>query len=156
HAYSYVANRVMDGILSGPDRLDLWIMGARRHARQSQDFDGLAAGIVAATLGGSVWLVRAGVGGRYRGVDFAGRALSRENEFHADRIGVSVAGSNAMVHSLYRIGFAETALEEAGRQLEIASQHKLYTRDLFFHQTTAADYLRKKETKPHLGLPPAL
>jgi Zn-dependent protease with chaperone function len=156
HAYAYVANRVMFGILNGPDRLDLWIASARRHARHSQDFDGLAAGIVAATIGGSVWLVRAVMGGLYRLVNFAAMALSRENEFHADRIGVSVAGSNAMVHSLYRIGFAETALEEAGRQLEVASQHRLYTRDLFFHQTTAADYLRKKEKKPHLGLPPAL
>jgi Zn-dependent protease with chaperone function len=155
-AYVYVANRVMLGLLNGPDRLDLWIESARRHARHSTGFDSLVAGIFAAAAGGSVWAVRAVMAGLYKLVNMATLALMRENEFHADRIAVSVAGSNATVHCLYRSRFAEEALQEAARHLEVASQHQLYTRDLFFQQTTAATYLRKKAKKPNLGLPPAL
>jgi hypothetical protein len=89
-------------------------------------------------------------------INFAALSLSRKNEFHADRIAASVAGSNAIVHALYRLSFAEESFAEAVRQLEVASQQKLYTRDLFFHHTTAATYLRKKRKKPRLGLPPEL
>ena len=156
HAYVYVANRVMTNLIGGEDWLDVLIRNARRHAKYHQDASGLFAGLFAAVVGGAVWAVRKLMTGIFYVINFAALSLSRKNEFHADRIAASVAGSNAIVHALYRLKFAEESLDEAVRQLEVASQHKLYTRDLFFHHSTAAAHLRRTRKKPHLGLPPEL
>jgi len=116
----------------------------------------MMAGMIVFVVGGAVWCVRKVMLGLFYLINFAALSLSRKNEFHADRIAVSVAGSNAIVHSLYRLKFAEESFAEAVRQLEVASQHKLYTRDMFFHHSTAAAHIRKVKKKPNLGLPPAL
>lgn len=157
HAYVYLANRVMFNLIAGEDWLDRAIRSARRTARRSPHGSSkFFAGTFVLTVGGTVWVVRAVMTGLFKLINFASLALMRKEEFHADRIAVSVAGSNAIVHSLYRLKFAGESLEEAGRQLEIASQHKLYTSDLFFHHSTAAAHLRKVRKDPRLGLPPDL
>jgi Zn-dependent protease with chaperone function len=155
-AYVYVANRVMMNLIGGEDWLDRLIQSARRHAKYNHNASGLAAGAFAMTVGGIVWAVRKLMLGLFYVINFASLSLSRKQEFHADRIAASVAGSNAIVHALYRLKFAEESFGEAVRQLEVASQHKLYTSDLFHQHTTAAAHLRKVRKKPRLGLPPVL
>jgi Zn-dependent protease with chaperone function len=156
HAYVYVANRVIVNLISGEDWLDRLIRTARRHARYHSDASGFFARAFAAVAGAAVWIVRKLMTGLFYLINFAALSLSRKNEFHADRIAASVAGSDAIVHALYRLSFAEESFSEAVRQLEVASQHKLYTRDLFFHHSTAAMHLRRIRKKPRLGLPPEL
>lgn len=82
--------------------------------------------------------------------------LDREAEFHADRVGASVAGSNAMVHGLYRVQFASETYMMAHNDLFKAADHKLYTADLYYHQHAAGDILRKKKKDPDYGRPPKL
>jgi len=157
HAYVYVANRVMMNLINGEDWLDRWIMSCKRTSRMSPDGSSrMMAATIVFVVGGAVWCVRKVMLGLFYLINFAALSLSRKNEFHADRIAVSVAGSNAIVHSLYRLKFAEESFAEAVRQLEVASQHKLYSRDMFFHHSTAAAHLRKVKKKPNLGLPPVL
>jgi hypothetical protein len=45
---------------------------------------------------------------------------------------------------------------QAWHDLAAAADHRLYTRDLFYHQTKAADYLRAQRKDPKLGEPPPL
>jgi Zn-dependent protease with chaperone function len=81
-------------------------------------------------------------------------ALAREQEFHADLVSASVAGSNAAVHALYRTKFGDEALSAAVDDLRRAADHELYSADLYYHQHAAADFLRMKRRDPHLGIPP--
>ena len=156
HAYVSLTTRVMLNLLTGQDWLDRMILTAGRHARHAQNASGLFALAFAWGIGGPVWVIKRGLFLLFKAINFAALSLSRKNEFHADRIAVSVAGSNAIVHALARLDFAQESLDEAANHLEVASQHNLYTRDLFTHHTAAAALLRRVRKKPRLGLPPAL
>ncbi len=82
--------------------------------------------------------------------------LSWDGEFHADRVGAALAGSNAIVHGLFK---AQTSVETylmARRDLFKAADHKLYSSDLFYHQHAAADILRRQKKDPEYGSPPKL
>lgn len=74
-----------------------------------------------------------------------------EREFHADLVGASVAGSDAMTHGLMRTVFAAALLEQAVVDLAKAADHKLYTSDLYFHQHAAANIVRRSKKNPDLG-----
>ena len=82
--------------------------------------------------------------------------LAREAEFHDDRVAAALAGSNAIVHGLYRVAFAVETYGMANRDLFKAADHKLYSSDLFYHQHAAGDILRRQKKDPEYGLPPKL
>jgi Zn-dependent protease with chaperone function len=155
-AYIYVALMAMEKVIAGPDWLNAWLKEVRRQSHGDND-DGVAfAGLFAIVVGGPVWMVSQIMSAIYHLVVYSSLSLSRKQEFHADRIAVSVAGSNAIVHSLYRAEFAVESLEQAVQDLETASQHKLFTRDLYLHHTAAAERIRRQRKRPDLGLPPKL
>ena len=52
----------------------------------------------------------------FRLVILAQRALSREMEFQADLVSVSVTGSDALIHALHRIQAADDIWERLGTQ----------------------------------------
>jgi hypothetical protein len=118
------------------------------------------SGSVLALVGWPVWGVvsayRMALEAVFYGLTFADRALSREMELHADRVAVSVAGSDAIVRALCRLDFATQALDQAADELRAAADHRLYSRDLFAHHLRAADHLRRLRQDPRLGLPPPL
>lgn len=84
------------------------------------------------------------------------QALSREMEFHADLVAVSVTGSDAIVHLLYKCYWAEACLQRTISDLAAAKDHDLYSRDVFLHQRRAGTYLRAKAKDATLGDPPPL
>src|SRR5262249_6316638 len=88
-AYIYVANRIMLNLILGEDWLDRVIRSARRTARNSEGVGALIAGAFAFTGGGTIWIIRTTVFELFKLIDFASLALSRKQEFHADRISVS-------------------------------------------------------------------
>lgn len=101
-----------------------------------------------------VWAIRAVLDTAFRLVVLAHRALGREMEFNADRVAVSVSGSDSLVHALHRLGPADEAWEEAvsfsaeelhaGRDVE----------DLFALQSQALDHLRRIFDEPEFGKTP--
>src|SRR5262245_26867312 len=133
-AYVYTANRVIGEIIYGRDWLD----------------DSLKA------LGPVLKVIRWLLGGVFRVVNFANSSLSRQMEFQADLVAVSVAGSDAIVHGLLRTDLAQQCLDQTWRDLTAASDHRLWTKDLFHHQGKSAEYLRILKDDPKLGLPPPL
>lgn len=60
-----------------------------------------------------IWAIRSIMDTAFGLVVMAQRALSREMEFHADLVAVSLTGSDALVHALHRLQAADEAWDEA-------------------------------------------
>ncbi|RCS53913.1 Zn-dependent protease with chaperone function [Bremerella cremea] len=101
-----------------------------------------------------VWSIRAVMEAVFRWVVLAHRALSREMEFQADLVAVSVTGSDALIHALYRLQAAD---DDWGRSCQFAAtqiQKGRAVEDLFAVQTRIGEHLRRILDDPaHQGLP---
>ena len=147
-SYLYVANRVMSDVIYSRDALDRFVDDwARQDVRISFPAWGLK---------GVLWVVRKVLAGAYQGLNLVHLSLSRQMEYNADNVAVSVTGSDALIHGLARLAFASECLDDAARSLEAAADHGLFSDDLFFHQARAADRLRRLRKDPRAGLPPDL
>jgi Zn-dependent protease with chaperone function len=147
-SYLYVANRVMSDVIYSRDALDCFVDDWSR-----QD---LRIAFPAWGLKGALWLVRKVLSGAFQSLNLLHLSLSRRMEYNADNVAVSVSGSDALIHGLARLGFASESLADAGRSLDAAADHGLFTDDLFHHQTQAASRLRKLRKDERAGLPPDL
>jgi Zn-dependent protease with chaperone function len=147
-SYVYTSNQIIADIVYGRDWLDDAVAFLR-------NID-IRIAIFAWAFTGVLWGLRKVLEGVFKAINFANSSLSRQMEFNADLVAVSVSGSDALIHALARLEFANEALMQAWRDLTAAADHQLYTRDLFFHQTRAVDYLRTLQKNPRLGEPPSL
>ena len=102
-----------------------------------------------------LWSLRSLMEVLFRIVIIAERALSREMEFNADLVAVSVTGSDELVNALYKLQAADqawrTAMSVAG---QAASNKKIIT-DLFEAQTQSIGEMRRIYADPDYGTPPA-
>ncbi|MBA4190289.1 MAG: hypothetical protein C0467_20070 [Planctomycetaceae bacterium] len=90
-------------------------------------------------------------------VALPGRAMVWEQEYHADLVAVSAAGSDAVTHGLLRARFGTRCFNQAiDDLLKLADGHDLYSNDLYLHQDRAAAIVRWKTQAPEFGLPPEL
>lgn len=147
-SYVYVSNRVVGDLVYGRDWLDNFVAALR-------GVD-IRIAIFAWGFSGILWVLRQGLQGMFRAINFANSALSRQMEFNADLVAVSVTGSDALVHGLARLDFAMDSLTQAWNDLTTAADHQRYSRDFFYHQTQAGAYLRALRNDPRLGEPPPL
>jgi Zn-dependent protease with chaperone function len=144
--YVYTSNRVIADLVFGRDWLDAVVeMIGRLDIRIA---------FVAWILMGVLWVVRQCLKGLFRLINFANFALSREMEYNADLVAVTVTGSDALIHGLARLDFASASLAQAWQDLAKAAQHKLYTRDVFYHQKRAGEYLRSQPEQADMGAVP--
>jgi Zn-dependent protease with chaperone function len=100
-----------------------------------------------------VWSIRSLVDSLFRLVVLADRALSREMEFQADRVAVSLTGSDALIDALYRLQAADNAWD---RTLEFANQQLgkgFGTPDLYEIHARVLRKLRVIFDDPHYGIP---
>ncbi|MDR2214368.1 MAG: M48 family metallopeptidase [Nevskiaceae bacterium] len=101
-----------------------------------------------------VWSIRSVVDSFFRLVVLAERALSREMEFQADRVSVSLAGSDALIDALYKLQAADTAwdrtIDFCNAQLRVGKAAP----DLYDIQSAIAQKLRVIFADPGYGLPP--
>jgi Zn-dependent protease with chaperone function len=144
--YVYVANRVIGDMVYGRDWLDDTLDSLTR--------TDIRIAVFAWAFKGIIWVFRQILAGAFKGINLLDRSLSRQMEFNADLVSVSVAGSDAIVHALSRANFASDSLMQAINDLDTAAHHQIYTRDLFLHQTNAASFLRKQRKDEKLGIPP--
>ncbi|MBV9124805.1 MAG: M48 family metalloprotease, partial [Planctomycetes bacterium] len=147
-AYVYVAHRVILDMVAGRDWLDNFIDRLCRSRSR--------VAVIGWTCWGIIWLFRQVLKGCFYGIKFLDMSLARQMEFNADLVAVSVTGSDAIIHALARLDFANASLNQAFQDLGVASQHNLYSSDLFHHHNHAADYLRRIRKDPHLGEAPPL
>jgi Zn-dependent protease with chaperone function len=146
--YVYQANNIIGDMVYGRDFFDD-LLDRMRATDDRLD-------LFVKCFTGLIWTLRKGMEGLFHIINFANSSLSRQMEFNADLVAVSVAGSDAIVHALARLDFANDALMQTWQDLTDAGDHKLYTRDIFFHQTRAAGYLKQVKRDARLGEVPAL
>ena len=101
----YVAQQIATHIIYQRDILDRFLVGL-----SSID---LRIAWIGWLLRLIVWALRALLDSAFSLVVLAQRSLSREMEFHADMVSVSLTGSDALVHALHRLGAADDAWERA-------------------------------------------
>lgn len=101
-----------------------------------------------------VWAIRAVLDTAFRIVLLAKRALGREMEFQADRVAVSVSGSDSLIHALHQTHAGQEAWQEA---LIFANDERAMGRpviDLFALQSAAVEHLRRILDEPDFGVTP--
>jgi Zn-dependent protease with chaperone function len=145
--YAHIAQYVMIDMIRGEDWFDRVIENLKRSESMK------AVGYV---LGAPLWLWRTVLWQLFQVIALQSKAVSREREFHADLVAVSAAGSDAATHGLLRARFGMECFIQALRDLHTALDHKLYTNDLYLHQSRAATVVRRVKKEPELGMPPAL
>jgi Zn-dependent protease with chaperone function len=134
-SYIYVANRIIYEMVHGRNQWDEWF-------DQWRGAD-IRLSIFAWLLMPIVWIIRKGMALIYQVINLLHASLSRQMEFNADRVAVSVSGSNAIVNALHKLGTSSEAFSFSNAQVGTAVDHKLYTRNLFYHHTRGMEHLRK-------------
>ena len=149
NSYAYVVKRIIFDLVDGEDWFDRIINWCTRQNN--------AIGLFGKTVHACLWVGRKILWWVLKVIALQDRALSREQEFHADKVAVSAAGSDASTHGLLRARFGMYCFIQAINDLVApARDHKIYTTDLYLHQDRAAAILRRKKNEPELGLPPTL
>ncbi len=134
-SYIYVANRIIHEMVYGRNQWDEWFDQWR-----GADF---RLSVFAWLLTPVVWTLRKGMSLIYQVINLIHASLSRQMEFNADLVAVSVTGSNAIVNALHKLGTSGEAFAFSNGQVGTAVDHKLYTRNLFYHHTRGMDHLRR-------------
>src|SRR5260370_21190027 len=116
--YVYVANKVMADIIYGRDFLDDILSYAQRLDLRIAIFVWIFMGLL--------WGFRKVLELVFKAINIFNLSLSRQMEFNADRIGVSVAGRDAKVASLLRRGVGHPAVSPKGAHLRGAIGHHLH------------------------------
>ena len=101
----YIAQQIAAHIIAKRDALDAFLRGLSR-------FD-LRIAWVGWLLSLIVWSIRSLMETVFRVVVLAQRALSREMELQADLVAVSLTGSDALIHALYKLNVADEAWERS-------------------------------------------
>ncbi len=120
--YVYIARRIAFDLVHGRDFFDDFL---ERWRALDIRISFLAWGLT-----GVIWALRKAMDLLFRLIFFLDKALSRQMEFNADLLAVSVTGSDAPVHLLARSVFADACLNQSLVELHQAADHHLYTRDI--------------------------
>jgi Zn-dependent protease with chaperone function len=104
-SYVYTANRVVADVVYGRDWLDDMLSAAQR--------TDVRIAVFAWAFGAVLWTMRKGLVLLFRGINFAHASLSRQMEYNADLVAVSVTGSDALIFALARLDFASESLGQA-------------------------------------------
>ncbi|HEV3439141.1 MAG TPA: M48 family metalloprotease, partial [Gemmata sp.] len=147
-SYVYTANRVVVDVVYGRGKLDQLITTLSR--------TDIRIAVFAWGFSAILWVMRKGLELIFRAINFAHTSLSRQMEYNADLVAVSVTGSDALVFALARLDFASDSLSQAWADMMTTADHNRYSRDLYFHQTRAAEFLRLRRNDANLGEVPAL
>ena len=103
-----------------------------------------------------VWSIRSMMDVLFRGVVLAQRALSRQMEFQADLVAVSLTGSDALIHALHKLSAADDAWDKALAFANSEAADKRGITDLFAVQSRIIERMREILNQPLYGQAPPL
>ena len=130
--YVYVAQQIAAQIVTKRDVLDKFLAGL-----SGIDIRIAWIGWVLSIL---VWAIRSLIETCFSVVAIAERALSREMEFQADLVAVSLTGSDALIHALYKLQIADQAYENA---LEVVNNELAKKKAIYNLYTLQSNYIKK-------------
>ncbi len=125
----YIANQIASTIITKRDALDSLLRGL-----SSIDIRISWIGWILSLI---VWSIRSLVELIFRVVVLSQRALSREMEFQADLVAVSVTGSDALIHALHKLQAADAALSNAMQAVSRQLEQEKAIEDLYSIQSNA-------------------
>lgn len=143
--YVYLVNKILGDMIYGRDAFDRFLLNW-------SGWD-IRISFPAWGLRGVIWGLRLGLGGVYKGINLLNLSLSRQMEFNADDVAVSVAGSDAIVDSLCKTHFADECQNAAAEMLITAADHSLFTKDFYHHQSRMAPHIRMVTATETRGVP---
>jgi Zn-dependent protease with chaperone function len=103
-----------------------------------------------------VWSIRSMMDVLFRVVLLAERALSRQMEFQADLVAVSLTGSDALIHALHRLHAADDAWDKTLSFANKEAGNKRGVTDLFAVQSRIIERMREILNQPDYGVVPPL
>ncbi len=121
--WSQIAHQIAGHLVARRDKLDELLAGLSR-------ID-LRIAWIGWILSLVVWSIRSLVDSVFHGVVLLQRALSREMEFQADLVAVSLTGSDALIHGLYKLQAADDSWDRTLRFVEGERARKRVPRDMF-------------------------
>ena len=142
----YVAQQVASQIVARRDYLDKFLSGLSR-------FD-LRIAWIGWVLSLIVWSIRSLMDSLFSIVVIAQRALSREMEFHADLVAVSLTGSDALVHALYKLQSLDDAWSRTQNFIGTEVRNGRGVKDVFEVQTRMVGKMRTLLDDPEYGALP--
>jgi Zn-dependent protease with chaperone function len=101
-----------------------------------------------------VWSIRSLVEIFFKMVIFTQRALSREMEFHADLVAVSLTGSDAIINSLYKLAAADEAFDDTIKFSDKLLADNKKVPDIFMLQANFIEQMRIVLNNPDYGKSP--
>lgn len=142
----YVAQQIIAHMVATRDWLDSVVRFISR-------FD-LRVAWVGWILGLIIWSIRSLMDTLFRIVVIAERALSREMEFNADLVAVSVTGSDAIVNALHKLQAADSAWQTTLDVAETEAANGKFVNDLFSIQLKAINSIAQVLNDKHFGVVP--
>ncbi|MEQ1529795.1 MAG: M48 family metalloprotease, partial [Methylococcales bacterium] len=103
-----------------------------------------------------IWSIRSLLDSLLRFVVLAQRSLSRQMEFQADLVAVSITGSDELVHALHKLQAADEAWERARSFAHAELRQGGIIPDIFEIQQRVIDKIAVITDDPEYGIPPKL
>lgn len=147
-SWVYVAHQIAAHIIAQRDILDRFLKGL-------SSFD-LRIAWVGWILSLIVWSIRSLVETVFSLVIVSERALSREMEFQADLVSVSLTGSDALIHALHKLHAADEAWERTIGFINSEAGNERAISDVFSIQTRIIEKLGVILDDPNYGQIPPL
>lgn len=144
----YIGQQIAGHIIAKRDALDALISGLSR-------ID-LRVAWIGWILSVVIWSIRAVTETVFRGVILAQRALSREMEFNADLVAVSITGSDHLINGLHRMGPADDAWNRSVDFINDRFRDKWKIEDIYSVQTRILEHMRTLLAEPAWGASPAV
>ncbi len=142
-SYVYMANQVLADIVYGRDFLDRFLSEMKGCDERVAIFANLFSVLLGYLRLGMEWI--------FKGINLLNLSLMRQMEFNADRFAVKAAGSDAVGQVLERCSYADEVWQKLQAELWAASDHQLYSDDIFAHFDTVAAHLARSKKDPTWG-----
>lgn len=144
-SYIISANTIIHGMIysrdSWDDLLDQW---------KQADFRLSAAAWVITPI---IWLIRQVLALFYQLLNIMYSSLSREMEFNADKVAISVTGSDAIVSALWKLDNGNSKWSETLNHAYLASQKDHFVKNLYTHNLLALERSEEQQTELLEALP---
>ncbi|MBM9578254.1 M48 family metalloprotease [Leptospira sp. 201903070] len=144
----YIAQQIAAHLIARRDALDDFLRSVSR-------FD-IRVAWIGWILRLVIWSLRSALESFFNLVVLAQRALSREMEFQADLVAVSVTGSDALIHALHKLQAADEAWETTQGFITDHIRIGKGAKDIFPIHSKIIDHSRKIWNNPHYGAVPEL
>lgn len=144
-SYIISANTIIHGMIysrdSWDDLLDEW---------KQADFRLSAAAWVITPI---IWLIRQLLALFYQLLNIMYSSLSREMEFNADKVAISVTGSDAIVSALWKLDNGNSKWSETLNHAYLAAQKDHYVQNLYTHNLLALERSEDQQSELLEALP---